>query len=539
MTAPGASALAESASDRACVRALGFPDSLERQVLACLEGHSQSSGARPSWQSLGDAAWHVEREGDGPVPAWSVWDTDPNGVRRLWLMAAGRGGLHAAARWEPGGLAWARLRLPGGAWLSLKPRAGQHPLWGRCDLVACGTEHTARLPAQDYLALGELPPLDRPAALPAGGGASLLNLLARLMAGRGGAAVRYRGPYPTAHLFDALCRSFAWQPDLPAAGTGTGHGAGTGAEDDAAAERTLADQRARLRVRFSADEWQAALEAAPSEWRCPEVTWRPDPWTPSRPHPELQVHWRRGAECIWMRGQAFTAPGRGEPAAGGCRVWATAAGGTAAGLLLLGRPWRSFVQLDAKGGLIRYDPPPEPEPQPTPLPEPWFRVACDWATVAAAPALAGTVAELAGASAGLSGAGAVLSGARAGPTPQVTLTWAPLAASLAEAVATPAGWEVRVQSGIADQFRTLAAQGRPASELAMMAVSDALGGVGPILRRLAQQRLAQQEPVQQGALDPAVLVAQGTAVQARARERLQRDLPALIAALTQGQGWVT
>jgi hypothetical protein len=357
------------------------------------------------------------------------------------------------------------------------------------------TAGSAYLPAQDYLSLSELPPLDRPAALPEGGGAAILNFLACLLSGLGVASARYRGPYTTAHLFDALCRSFAW----------TASAAG----EDA---KALTEQREILRTRFSAEEWSAALDAALETWRGPEVDWRPDPWLPLRPHADLFLQWRRGAEVVWVRGRPFTAPGAGETATGGAHVWRIPHGGYEAGLLLLGRPWRTFVRLDEDGRVTAYDPPLVESPSRTvPMPEPWPRVAWDWTTLVATPALAGAIARL---------------------EETVTFVWAPWPGSLAEAVVTPMGTQIGIQTGITQQFRTLSEQGQDRGDLALMAVSDAVGGIERVLRRIAQQRLAAQD-----APDPAALVTAGKVAQERARERLQRDLPALVAALAKGEAW--
>ncbi len=506
------------ANDRDCVQGLGLPSALEAHVLAWLDGARAGPGPRARREAAANPSvhppWTIVTEGGGAPLGWSLWDTDGTGIPRLWLAADRYGTLHTAACWRPQGLAWARLRLPGGAWLSLSPRGGRHPLWGACDLICTGAEPCARIPAQDYLRLRELLPLDRPEALPAGGGAVLLNFLACLLAGRRVARVRYRGPYPTAHLFDALARSFAWltgesPPDPPGGGCAARQPAsspvppgldrsGRNPFVPLPATPSLPEQRARLRASFSAEEWPAALDASPTAWCSPQVHWRPDPWLALRPQPGLTVHWRRGPETVWIGSRRFEAGGRGVPAAGGCRVWPLAGGGHAAGLLLLGQPWRTLVRFDETGHPLRFDPPgsePALHDKPTPMPDPWRTVALDWATLAATPALAGAVAAL---------------------EDEVALAWAPLAASLAEADSAPGGAVLRVQSGIAAQFRRLAAEGRPLAELALMAVSDAASGTDAGLRRLAQERLAAQE---------------------RARARLQRELPALVAALARGEGW--
>ena len=53
-----------------------------------------------------------------------------------------------------------------------------------------------------------LPPLDAPMSLPPGGGATILNVLARLGQDQGKQVLRYYGPYPSDQLFFTLRESF-------------------------------------------------------------------------------------------------------------------------------------------------------------------------------------------------------------------------------------------------------------------------------------------------------------------------------------------
>jgi len=55
-----------------------------------------------------------------------------------------------------------------------------------------------------------LPPLDAPAQLPAGGGSTVLNVLALLAKDQEKTVLRYRGPYPSERLFATLCESFRY-----------------------------------------------------------------------------------------------------------------------------------------------------------------------------------------------------------------------------------------------------------------------------------------------------------------------------------------
>ena len=55
-----------------------------------------------------------------------------------------------------------------------------------------------------------LPPLDNPTALPAGGGSTVLNVIALLAQDQGKSVLRYRGPYPSERLFATLRESFRY-----------------------------------------------------------------------------------------------------------------------------------------------------------------------------------------------------------------------------------------------------------------------------------------------------------------------------------------
>jgi hypothetical protein len=104
--------------------------------------------------------------------------------------------------WQGGVL---RLRVPEGAHIEVRPRAAHHVLFGPCDVVGLqGGQPLARFQAVDWDRPTFIPPLDRPGALPAGAGTAILNFLAR----QAPSPLRYRGPYPTGALFDALLECF-------------------------------------------------------------------------------------------------------------------------------------------------------------------------------------------------------------------------------------------------------------------------------------------------------------------------------------------
>ena len=131
------------------------------------------------------------------------------------------GNAVADMRWSDGELQSARLRLPSGGHVDIVANSGEHPLFGPVD--AARTEGDEGPPvtfaAVRWSAPTSIPPLDRPGALVPGAGTAILNLLARRAAQVGTVALRYRGPYPTAALFETLQASFrvAGDPDAVAA----------------------------------------------------------------------------------------------------------------------------------------------------------------------------------------------------------------------------------------------------------------------------------------------------------------------------------
>ncbi len=111
--------------------------------------------------------------------------------------------------WAQGRLVAARLRVPSAGTVVLRTRSDEHLLFGICDTLHAedGTV-LGRLAAVDWAAPQQIPPLDAPGALPPGAGTAVLNLLATQARAAGVSRLRYRGPYPTAALFDALTECF-------------------------------------------------------------------------------------------------------------------------------------------------------------------------------------------------------------------------------------------------------------------------------------------------------------------------------------------
>jgi hypothetical protein len=178
-------------------------------------------------------------------------------------------------RWRDGELASARLRLPVGGAIVLEPGVGEHPLFGPIDRARLEDDHAAPVvfAAVRWSAPEHIPPLDRPGSLVAGAGTAILNLLARRAAQVGIPSLRYRGPYPTAALFDTLLSSFHVQGDL-----------------EQAAERFCEDVETHA-VRGAMKTVAVDFEPAPHEWLFV--------------HPRVCVQARTSIERVYIDGDAY------------------------------------------------------------------------------------------------------------------------------------------------------------------------------------------------------------------------------------------
>lgn len=135
--------------------------------------------------------------------------------RELPTRVCDRGGMAwFEASWRGAELARAEIVTPDRSRLVIAPRSATHPIFGPCDRVLDASgEERGRFGAVAWAEPRRIPPLDRPGALPAGGGTAILNAIAR--AAPRGRPLRYAGPYPTAALFDSLLDCF--RPAAPPA----------------------------------------------------------------------------------------------------------------------------------------------------------------------------------------------------------------------------------------------------------------------------------------------------------------------------------
>jgi len=143
--------------------------------------------------------------------------------RRRLLELDRHGTLLLALRWHDHTLADARVRLPDRSWLRVEPQAETGAPWGRSDrLWHAGTleargDALTRFEALDWTDVDRIPTLAEPARLPAGAGATVLNVISSLARDQGRSSLRYTGPYPTEQLFTTLLDSFDYDvaPDDP------------------------------------------------------------------------------------------------------------------------------------------------------------------------------------------------------------------------------------------------------------------------------------------------------------------------------------
>lgn len=369
--------------------------------------------------------------------------------------------------------------MPGG-WLEIEPGTARHGLWGVSDRLLVDGAQRALCAAQPWEAVRGIPALDRPAALPPGAGEVALNLIASLAVDQGRPSLHYRGPYPTAHLFSALSRSFRPEPN-----------------DTGARERFCRDELTLA--------WHGTLAGNP-------VAWTPDPFAAASPAPGLLLRRRLEVETLWIG----TVPFRRQDPAGrmtaGPRLWMPPHRGQErlnADLVLLSEPYRCFVVLDRGGRLLedlRDEPPSDHGVEPGASLDPlWRDVLCAWCSARAPLPIAEAVLAL---------------------RETLPLRWAALPYSLVAREQDT----ILVQSGLGAQFRALRSR-RPAAELALMALSDLATGVAPHLLALAQQTLAERErPASLEALLEAGRHAQGSA-----RRLLEASAPRLVRSLAQGR----
>ena len=196
-----------------------------------------------------------------------------------------RGQLLLLCSWTPEGtLTRFKVRGLDGRFLGVLRDAASHLGWGRSDSVVLLAgehgfviDHTLTIFASvTYEDLDFLPPLDTPTSLPAGGGSTILNVLALLGQDQQKTTIRYRGPYPTERLFATLCESFRYS-----------------------------GEPGSTRERFTQNAEDRAVQLAMTETT---IDWRPAPHERFFPAQGTCVQLRNGVEKVYDRGRIYYRP---------------------------------------------------------------------------------------------------------------------------------------------------------------------------------------------------------------------------------------
>ena len=176
-----------------------------------------------------------------------------------------------------------------------------------------------------YEDLDFLPPLDNPTVLPAGGGSTVLNVLALLAQDQEKSLLRYRGPYPSERLFATLRESFRYSGEPGV-----------------------------IRERFTQDAEAAAINL---EMKEADVDWAPFPHERFFPAAHTCVQLRDGVEKVYDRGRIYYRP---DLTAEAYTIWMrqTDDGRTlsVAGLMMLGQALEAHLILDDSGVIVERPP---------------------------------------------------------------------------------------------------------------------------------------------------------------------------------------
>lgn len=395
-----------------------------------------------------------------PVPA----DHSP---RRIAAFSS-TGLLIEHVLWDPEEgipLREARLRLPVAGWLRVRCGVAENPLWGRSDELARGDRNAPEsgqwlalttMEALPWHAIDHIPPVAEPARLPGGGGSVLLNFIAELLEDQGRGAIRYRGPYPGAKLFESLAESFALK-DLPT-------------EAGKFAEREQLVRAAR--ERFTEGGLRAAFSAHAVE---PNVEFAPRPFELA-PIPECEacLFLGEGPRKAIVGGRSYVrraALPEGLPV-GPRRLWRSRENDAwRVGLWFLGRPLEEHGRIDPDTLDVTQLPIPEPDGAPTQMADPlWFDSIRVLLLLEAAEPLRPALAEV------IAGTEVVF-----GPAP----------GSLARA--EPGRIVIRRGLGAVFAERVAALPRQEQGEWALRAVSEIVSEVSAPMLGRAQQRLAEAQ----------------------------------------------
>lgn len=222
-----------------------------------------------------------------------------------------------------------KARGPDGRFLGVVRGAASHLTWGNSDSVwllededGFNIDRSLTLfRTVTYEDIDFLPPLDNPPALPAGGGSTVLNVLALLAQDQGKSLLRYRGPYPSDRLFATLRESFRYSGEPGV-----------------------------IRERFTQDAEAAALNL---EMKEVEVDWAPSPHERFFPAAHTCVQLRDGVEKVYDRGRIYYRPDLTTEA---YTIWIRQIEDSrplyVAGLMILGQALEAHLVLDDSGMIV-------------------------------------------------------------------------------------------------------------------------------------------------------------------------------------------
>jgi hypothetical protein len=355
---------------------------------------------------------------------------------------------------ESGRLSHFKARGVDGRFLGVVRGAASHLGWGESDGVWLldGEEGFALdrsltlFRSVAYEDLDFLPPLDNPTMLPAGGGSTVLNVLALLAQDQAKSVLRYRGPYPSERLFTTLRESFRYSGEPGA-----------------------------TRERFTQGAEEAALQL---EMKEAEVDWRPAPHERFFPAAHTCVQLRDGIEKIYDRGRIYFRP---DLAVDAQAIWLrqTEDGRPlyVAGLMMLGQALEAHLILDESGMIVERPP----------IRRDWdlrggLQLSDDWKA---------TLVRLIAAE-----SSSLLRSALWPVMAELTFVWEPLRGRLWAIE----GNEISLHAGMAAVYREALSRTKSAGESLLLAArftSELARLIGPLLRERAQAQLAGLSPQDQ------------------------------------------
>lgn len=397
---------------------------------------------------------------DQPVVTWSPSGTlafytrslSENTPSQRVAMFDRRGQLHLLCFWTPEGtLARFKVRGLDGRFLGVLRDAASHLGWGGSDSIVLLAgergfviDHTLTIFASvAYENLDFLPPLDTPTSLPAGGGSTILNVLALLGQDQQKTLIRYRGPYPTERLFATLCESFRYS-----------------------------GEPGPTRERFTQSAEERAVQLSMEETT---IDWRPAPHERFFPARDTCVQLRAGVEKVYDRGRIYYRPDLAVNAYA-LRTEHLEDGQTryTAGLTIIGQSVEDHLVLDTTGEIIeRHNSTVPPSLRgPAQLSDEWKAVLVRLIATESTPLLRSALWPV---------------------MDELTLFWGGVQGNLW----AQSGQEIYLHAGIVSAFRAAVAKVRSAGEgllLAARFTSELARLLGPLVRTLAQERMAALSP---------------------------------------------